>query len=125
MGAVLPDETSRYLLADEIELEDGTIFWTSPEPVGNLGLTDDIIHTVVTGETLFTLAMRYFIRLARPEQYWWAIADYQSPPIGDPIAPLEVGRRLVIPSDRTLHEIILNQDRREVEPFMMVSTMER
>lgn len=125
MGAVLPDETSRYILADEIELADGTILWTAPEPVGNLGLTDDIIHSVTTGDTLFTLAMKYYKRLQRPEQYYWVIADYQPIPILDPIAPLVVGKKLMIPSVRTLQEIILNEDRREIDARMLVATLER
>lgn len=125
MGAVLPEETSRYVLGFEIVLEDGSILWTAPEPVSGLGLRDDVEHTVVSGDTLFTLAMRYFIQLRRPEQYYWVIADYQNPPIGDPLAPLEDGKKLIIPSIRTLHEIILNEDRLEVEPRMLVATLER
>lgn len=125
MGAVIPDETSRYLLSEEVELDDGTIVWTAPPPVSYLGLTDDVMHVVTEGETLFTLAMRYYIRLQRPEQYWWAIADYQPIPIGDPIAPLPAGKKIVIPSIRTLQEIILSEDRLEVDPQMLVATLER
>jgi hypothetical protein len=125
MGAVIPHETSRYLLSDELELIDGTLIWTAPEPVGHLGLSDDIVHIVTEGDTLFSLAMKYYIRLLRPEQYYWAIADYQHPPIGDPLEPLEIGREIYIPSVRTLQEIILNEDRREVSPEMLVSGLER
>lgn len=125
MGAVIPIETSRYALATEVELSDGTILWTAPESVGPLGLTDDIVHPVGFGDTLFVLAMRYFARLLRPEQYYWVIADYQSPPIGDPLAPLTVGRILRIPSVRTLQEVILNEDRLEIDPTMLVDTLER
>ena len=125
MGAVIPHETSRYILAEEVELEDGTLLWTAPEAVGYLALVDDIPHVVVTGETLFTIAMKYYIRLQRPEQYWWAIADYQPIPIGDPIAPLQPGKKLFIPSVRTLQEIILNPDRKEIDPLMLVATLER
>lgn len=125
MAAVLPDETSRYLLAEEVELENGDILWTAPEPVGFLGLTDDVVHVATTSDTLFTLAMKYYIRLQRPEQYWWAIADYQPIPIGDPIEPLTEGQEIIIPSVRTLQEIILNEDRLEVDPLMLVATLER
>lgn len=125
MGAVLPDETSRYMLAEEVELEDGTLFWTAPAPVQYLGLPDDILHIVSTGDTLFTIAMHYFIRLQRPEQYYWVIMDYQPIPIADPIAPLAVGRQLVIPSLRTLQQVILNEDRRHTDPHMLLATIDR
>jgi len=125
VGAVIPNETSRYALADEVELEDGSIMWTAPEAVGRLVLTDDITHIVVSGDTLFTLAMKYYFDLARPEQYWWAIADYQDTPISDPLAVLAAGKSIIIPSTRTLQEIILNEDRREVDPRMLVSIYQR
>ncbi len=125
MGSVIPTETSRYAFAEEVELLDGTIVWTSPPVVEALNLTDDISHKVSEGETPFTLAMRFFRVLERPEQYYWVILDYQSPPIGDPLAPLEEGRILRIPSLRTLQGIILNSDRLETDPRMLIDSTQR
>ena len=130
MGAVAPSEVSRYLFADELELDgdeqipDGTLMWDLPEPVNALNLPDDIKHTVSEGETLFTLAAKYYSSVQRPSGLYWVIADYQKPPISDPVLALEAGRILKIPSLRTLQEIILTEERRELTPEMLATELE-
>lgn len=130
MGAVDPSEVSRYLFTDELELDgdeqipDGTLMWDLPEPVDNLNLPDDIEHTVSEGETLFTLCAKYFPSLSRPSGLFWAIADYQTPPIGDPLLALSPGSKIKIPSLRTLQEIILSEERENMTPEMLSTEIE-
>lgn len=119
MGLVTPEEDSRYLLSLELELEDGDLVWTFPEPLGEFSSEDDVHHTVRQGETLFTLAGRYYSGVKRPCGLWWAIAEYQSPPIKDPLNVLEDGSIIKIPSLRTVLEIFLNEDRLDLDARMM------
>jgi hypothetical protein len=61
-------------------------------------LPDTRLHTVTEGETLYTIAGRYFRPRPRACGLWWIIADFQPDPILDPTLTLEPGRRLFIPS---------------------------
>ncbi|MFI5299205.1 MAG: hypothetical protein ACHREM_14000, partial [Polyangiales bacterium] len=85
---------------------------TDREPYPYAVLADNRAHTVVDGDTLFDLAGRYFAPLPRACGFWWAIADFQPEPIFDPTLALDVGRVLVIPSTRTLTDVILGEARR-------------
>ena len=87
MTTIIPPEDSRYFLGDELELPDGTLIVTPPEPVRALGLKDDIIHTVTEGDTWFTLSARYYAGFRRPASFWWAIVQYQTIPVSDPLMP--------------------------------------
>jgi len=69
-------------------------------------------HVVGRGDSLFTLAARYFSGFERGAGLWWAIADFQPDPILDPTLVLEEGRLMFIPSERTMREEILNPTRR-------------
>jgi len=82
---------------------------TEREPYRFRSHTDNRVHTVVQGDTLWGLAGRYFAPLPRACGFWWAIADYQPDPIVDPTLVLEPGRRLVIPSLRVLTDVILGE----------------
>lgn len=124
MPEVLPNQVSRYRLGEEITLDNGMITWVPAPPAQPLNLPDDIIHEVEERDTLFTLAARYYRGIERPCGLWWVIADYQDPPIADPLLPLTPGRRLRIPSRRTLETIILSEDRREVPPEMLAAQMQ-
>ena len=65
------------------------------------------------GETLFSLAGRYFAALPRPAGLWWVIADFQPDPIHDPTLSLEVGQVLLVPSVRTVVEEVFSEKRRQ------------
>jgi hypothetical protein len=76
-------------------------------------LSDNRQHIVKEGDTLFSLAGRYFAPLPRPAGLWWVIADFQPDPIHDPTLALEVGRVLVVPSVRTVVEEVFSEKRRQ------------
>ena len=75
-------------------------------------LADNRHHVVKQGDSLWTLAARYFRPLARPAGLWWIIADYQPAPIIDPTIRLSPGTIIVIPSVRTVVEDVFSADRR-------------
>jgi hypothetical protein len=98
---------SRYASSYAFQDEEGRLVLSEREPFGFRELADNQSHVVAEGDTLWTLADRYFQPLPRACGYWWAVADYQPEPIIDPTLELEVGREIVVPSLRTLIEQIL------------------
>lgn len=91
----------------------GRTFLTLRVPFRFRALPDNVVHVVADGDTLYTIAGRYFQPLERPAGYWWAIADFQPHPIHDPTIALVSGSVIVVPSIRTLVTEILNEARRE------------
>ena len=135
MSSVPPSDLSRYLHADEWEIQvrdkwgeptgDFHLITQPPELVTGVTLPDDTLHTVSQGDTLWTLAARYFAGIRRPCGLYWVIGHYQSPPIRDPLMPLPVGRVIRIPSRRTLHEVILSNIRQEMSLDMIAQDINR
>ena len=107
-----PRAGSRYSFCHAFEDEGGRWLLTDREPYRYCEQPDTRVHLVVQGDTLFSLAGRYFAPLPRACGYWWAIADYQVQPIIDPTLVLEPGSRLLIPSLRVLTDVILGESRR-------------
>jgi hypothetical protein len=103
---------SRYSFCTIILDDEGRQELTEREPYRYVALPDNRTHTVVQGDTLFALAGRYFAPLPRACGYWWAIADFQQPPIVDPTLALDVGRVLTIMSVRVLTDVVLGESRR-------------
>ncbi len=108
-----PRRFSRHSFCSGVLDEEGRLFLTEREPFRYRALPDNRQHVVKAGETLFTLAGRYFASLPRPAGLWWVIADFQPDPIHDPTLTLEPGRALVIPSLRTVVEEIFSESRRD------------
>lgn len=75
-------------------------------------LRDNVQHQVKEGDTLHTLAAKYFRGIDRPAQLWWVIADFQPEPVFDPTIKLALGATIVVPSMRTLTELIFSETRR-------------
>ena len=107
-----PRVGSRYSSSFGVRDDEGRLFLTDREPYGFRPLPDNRVHVVVEGDSLWGLAGQYFASLPRACGFWWAIADFQEPPIVDPTLALEPGARLVIPSLRTLGDVILGDRRR-------------
>lgn len=107
-----PNRFSRERFSDAILDEDGKLYLTEPEPFGYQDLPDNRTHVVVEGDTLWSLADKYFPAHPNPDQLWWVIADFQPDPIIDPTLRLEPGAVLYIPSPRTLDEEVFNEARR-------------
>lgn len=82
------------------------------EPYRFRELPDNRLHRVREGDTLFTLAARFFEGMPRPAGLWWVIADFQPQPITDPTVRLRNGALVVIPSLRTVQEEIFSAARR-------------
>ncbi len=104
---------SRHTFCSGVLDKDGRLFLTEREPYRYRALPDSRQHVVKEGESLFSLAGRYYASLARPAGLWWVIADFQPDPIHDPTIALEPGRTLVIASLRTVLEEIFSESRRE------------
>lgn len=108
-----PRRYSRYTFCAGVLDEAGRLFLTEREPYRYRALPDNRQHVVKEGETLFTLAGRYYSALPRPAGLWWVIADFQPDPIHDPTLQLEPGRALVVPSLRTVLEEVFSEKRRQ------------
>jgi hypothetical protein len=95
----ITDSVVRTLLTDRVTFQFRT-------------LADNIQHVVEEGDSLYTLAAKYYRGLPRPSGLWWVIADFQPNPVHDPTLKLEVGRVLIIPSLRTVQEELFSEERR-------------
>jgi hypothetical protein len=108
-----PRRFSRYTFSSAV-LDDGErLLLTDREPFRFRALPDNRQHVVKEGDTLFSLAGRYFAPLPRPAGLWWIIADFQPDPIHDPTLALDIGRVLLVPSVRTVVEEVFSEKRRQ------------
>lgn len=107
-----PREFSRYTFATAVQDAEGDLVLYGQAPYRYKKFTDNREHVVCQGETLFTLAARYFRGIPRPAGLWWVIADFQPDPIHDPTQSLELNRVLIIPSVRTVTEEVFSERRR-------------
>lgn len=90
--------TSRWDRIAVVLDPDGRLVAPSRAPLGFRARSDSRQHVVVAGDTLALLAARYLAPLPRACGYWWALAEFQDPPLLDPLAPLAVGQVLQVPS---------------------------
>ena len=108
-----PRRLSRHTFTTAYVDDAEALVLTEPEPYRFRPHDDNRVHVVRAGETLFTLAARYFRGMPRPAGLWWVIADFQPEPIHDPTVPPEPGAVLLIPSVRTVVEEVFAGRRRE------------
>jgi hypothetical protein len=102
---------SRYRFCETAVDEQGRTFLDQRRPYRYRAFSDNTVHLVQQGESIFTIAAKRFGQYPRPAGLWWVIADFQPVPIHDPTIQLAAGARLVIPSARAVADIILNPDR--------------
>jgi hypothetical protein len=108
-----PRRYSRYQYCVAALDANGRLILSDPDPFPFVALTDNVVHPVVTGDTLWGLAHLYFQPLARPSGLWWIIADFQPTPIVDPTIALEAGQTIYVPSVRTVLEQIFSASRQQ------------
>jgi hypothetical protein len=102
-----PKVGSRYANTYAFHDEHGRFVLSEREPFLYRELADNRVHTVADGDTWWGLADRYFQPLPRACGFWWALCDFQPEAVIDPTIELEVGLRVIIPSLRTLTDLIL------------------
>lgn len=74
--------------------------------------SDNIKHTVLEKETLFTIAGKYYKgTLPRPTMWYWVIADFQPTPIIDVTRVLTPGMEIIVPSPNTVLNKVLSASR--------------
>jgi hypothetical protein len=108
-----PRRFSRYSFSAAVQGDAGRLFLTEREPFRFRSFSDNRQHVVQQGDTVFSLAGRYFAPLPRPSGLWWVIADFQPEPIHDPTLALDLGRLLFIPSIRVITEEVFAEARRQ------------
>jgi hypothetical protein len=107
-----PRRYSRFTFCAAVLDDSQRLFLTEREPFGFQSFPDNRQHVVQAGETLFTLAGRYFAPLPRACGLWWVIADFQISPLHDPTLALDLGSVLFIPSLRVVTEEVFSEMRR-------------
>jgi hypothetical protein len=108
-----PLEWSRYSYCWGLKDASGRIGLSERERFLYRDLEDNRIHSVAVGDSLFNLAERAFPSFPRACGLFWVIADFQpSGPILDATIALEVGSTIVIPSERTVRELVFDEARR-------------
>lgn len=107
-----PHVGSRHTFCLGVLDDAGRLHLTEREPYRYQPHADNRVHLAAEGDTLFTLAGRFFAPLPRACGFWWVIADFQPDPILDPTLTLTPGRTIHIPSLRVLTDVILGEERR-------------
>jgi hypothetical protein len=107
-----PRAWSRYLFCWGLRNENGDIGLTEREPFLYQELPDNRPYTVADGDTIFSIAERAFPSFPRACGLFWSIADFQPEPIQDATLSLETGTQLIIPSERTVRELVFDEARR-------------
>lgn len=109
-----PRKLSRFTFSRGIRDANGALILTQPPIFTYRELEDNKTITVREGDSLFTLAGREYRRIDpdRASGLWWVIAGFQPTPILDPTLELEPGSTLIIPSARTVLELLFDERRR-------------
>ncbi len=109
-----PRPFSRYFFTSGVKDDADNLLLTERVPYRFRDFYDNRFHVVKVGDTLHSLADRFFTSVsANSASLYWVIADFQPDPILDPTLKLTPGRLLAIPSVRVLTEEIFSESRRE------------
>ncbi len=107
-----PLKGSRYSFCSGFLDDNGRLYLSDREPFVFRELADNRLHSIVVGDTLHSLAERYFPSFDDAANLWWVIADFQPERIQDPTITLSSGTTAIIPSERTVREQVFNPARR-------------
>jgi hypothetical protein len=108
-----PQYRSRHQFCDGITNANGELYLTERVPYRYRDLPDSRVYEVKQGNTLRMIAAAHFAGIPNASELWWVIADFQPEPIIDPTIALTPGKRLIVPSMRTVQEKIFSENRRE------------
>ena len=92
--------TSPYNLADVVLDPSGTLSLSLRTRLLWENLADVAAHIVEEGDTLWSLALRYYKSTGQPgdgARLWWVLADFQPEPINDPTIALTPGQVILVP----------------------------
>ena len=112
------DRWSRHRFTTGLHDTSERLFLTDRVPFYYVERADNRIHIVRDGDSLRSLAARFFSSLSYASDLWYVIADFQHDgfgrpaPIHDPTLARAAGRELVIPSVTTVLTEILSEERR-------------
>ncbi len=101
-----PKLRSRYLTCTGLLDKSGRRFLSTRGRIRFVEHPQNRVHVVAAGDTLWSLAGRYFGPTPRACGLWWLLADFQPEPILDPTLGLEVGTELVVPAEALVREMI-------------------
>lgn len=91
-------DDSRYNLADLYKDASNKAYTALRSRIFFDDIDGTVPHVVEDGDTLWSLADRYYGGLEDDDvNYWWAIADFQPEPINDPTVKLTQGQIVLIP----------------------------
>lgn len=107
---MLNDTTSRYKSTSMILYSNTSgervLYLKYREPISYVSDEENQVYVVKAGDTLHSLANKFFNGFPTPSRLWWVIAEYQPEPIFDPTLRLEPGSLLIIPSVTMTHYLI-------------------
>ena len=108
-----PSATSRYRFSRQVTSSDGVRYTAQCKPFTFRDYADNIVHEVVSGDTIVSVAGRYYGN-AFPDAglLYWIVADFQPARILEPFVDLEPGTTILLPSVRVVREEILSERRR-------------
>jgi len=111
--------TSRYRFVNRFRF-DGGVFYEQRDRVNFQNRIDNRNYTVAQGDNLFNIAFRFFRSFNRPASLWWIIMDYNN--IHDPTEELDIGSKLVIPSEEFAKEITVTIPREFLGAIQVLPT---
>jgi hypothetical protein len=97
------------LYTEDREDEREAIYLGDRAPIQFVDDPENSMYVVRGGDTLQSLADKFFPGSDNPAELWWILAEFQPTPIVDPTLRLEPGTVLVIPSPSMVNTL-LHQD---------------
>lgn len=101
---------SRYAASPVVlNTTSGVVSLTPRTPFRFRDRVDTIVHLATTGDSLHSIAARYYGTISStPERLWWVLADFQPAPVIDPTLALEEGRFIYVPAPAVVQSEVLS-----------------